>query len=69
MHRAPLGIKVHYEIFALVSEKMGLRDKFTDGGKTELDWVKGFFDVSDLPKVIGVGGLRQEGLPHRQHPR
>ncbi len=61
--------KSDYEIFALVSEKMGLRDEFTDGGKTELDWVKGFFDVSDLPKVISVGGVRQEGLPHHQHHR
>ena len=42
--------KSDYEIFALIFEKMGLRDEYTDGGKTELDWVKAFFDISDLPQ-------------------
>jgi molybdopterin guanine dinucleotide-containing S/N-oxide reductase-like protein len=47
----PLGeSKSDYEIFASISDKLGLRDKFTDGGKTEIDWVKKFFDISDLPK-------------------
>ena len=59
--------KSDYEIFALVAEKMGLRDKFTDGGKTEVDWAKAFFDISDLPKVISWEEFNQQGLPHHQH--
>ncbi len=33
--------KSDYEIFALIFDKMGKRDLYTDGGKTEVDWVKG----------------------------
>ena len=43
--------KSDYEIFADLSERLGLRDEFTDGGKTEIDWAKAFFDCSDLPKT------------------
>jgi len=41
-----------YQIFADLSERLGLYDEFTDGGKTELDWVKLFFEASDLPKLV-----------------
>ena len=50
-----------YEIFALICEKMGLRDEFTDGGKTDLDWAKGFFDISDLPKDISWEEFNRKG--------
>ncbi len=53
--------KSDYEIFALVAEKMGRRDEFTDGGKTELDWAKAFFDISDLPKYISWEELNEKG--------
>ena len=53
--------KSDYEIFALVAEKMGLRDEYTDGGKTDLDWAKGFFDISDLPKEISWEEFNRKG--------
>ncbi|MES0361954.1 MAG: molybdopterin dinucleotide binding domain-containing protein, partial [Anaerolineales bacterium] len=49
----PLGeSKSDYEIFALLSEKLGLYEIFTEGGLTELDWAKRMFDASDLPGHI-----------------
>ena len=49
----PLGeSKSDYEIFALLAKKLGLYGAFTEGGKTELDWVKVMFDASDLPTAI-----------------
>ena len=53
--------KSDYEIFALVAEKLGLRDQYTDGGKTELDWVKDFFDISDLPKEVSWEEFNRKG--------
>ncbi len=53
--------KSDYEIFALVAQKMGLRDQYTDGGKTDVDWVKGFFDISDLPKMTTWEEFNQKG--------
>jgi len=53
--------KSDYEIFALIFEKMGKRDLYTDGGKTEADWVKGFFDNCDLPKVVSWEEFNSKG--------
>ncbi|NLO27244.1 MAG: molybdopterin-dependent oxidoreductase [Actinobacteria bacterium] len=53
--------KSDYEIFALIFEKMGLRDEYTDGGKTEVDWVKGFFDACDLPKEVSWEEFNRKG--------
>jgi molybdopterin guanine dinucleotide-containing S/N-oxide reductase-like protein len=53
--------KSDYEIFALIFEKMGLRDQYTDGGKTEADWVKAFFDISDLPKDVSWEEFNRKG--------
>jgi trimethylamine-N-oxide reductase (cytochrome c) len=53
--------KSDYQIFSLIAEKMGLRDEYTDGGKTEVDWVKGFFDISDLPKEISWEEFNTKG--------
>jgi molybdopterin guanine dinucleotide-containing S/N-oxide reductase-like protein len=53
--------KSDYEIFALVSEKMGLRNEYTDGGKTDVDWVKAFFDISDLPKEVSWEEFNEKG--------
>jgi trimethylamine-N-oxide reductase (cytochrome c) len=53
--------KSDYEIFALIAEKMGLRDEYTDGGKTDVDWVKGFFDISDLPKMTTWEEFNRKG--------
>jgi trimethylamine-N-oxide reductase (cytochrome c) len=47
----PLGeSKSDYDIFALLAEKLGLYGPFTAGGMTDLDWVKRYFEASDLPQ-------------------
>jgi trimethylamine-N-oxide reductase (cytochrome c) len=49
----PLGeSKSDYDIFALLAKKLGIYDAFTDGGMTDLDWVKKYFYATDLPKHI-----------------
>jgi molybdopterin guanine dinucleotide-containing S/N-oxide reductase-like protein len=49
----PLGeSKSDYDIFAFLCDRMGMKDVFTEGGRTELDWVKRTFEGSDLPKHI-----------------
>ncbi len=60
--------KSDYEIFSLISERLGLREEYTEG-KTELDWAKSFFDISDLPKYISWEDFNRKGyfianLPH-----
>ena len=41
-----------YQILAAIAERIGVYDEFTDGGKTELDWCKAFYDCSDLAKTL-----------------
>lgn len=53
--------KSDYEIFSLLAQKMGVREDFTDGGKSEEDWVKGFFEISDLPKYISWEEFERKG--------
>ena len=49
----PLGeSKSDYDIFAFICSRLGLYDLYTDGGLTELDWVRRIFDASDLPTQI-----------------
>lgn len=49
----PLGkSKSDYQIFADLSKRLGLYDAYTDGGKTELDWIKLMFEATDLPDYI-----------------
>ena len=49
----PLGeSKSDYEIFAALAGKLGIGDLFTEGGHTELDWVKRMFHASDLPDHV-----------------
>ncbi len=58
----PLGeSKSDYEIFALLAKKLGFYDVFTEGGLTELDWVRRVFDCSDLPKYISWDDFFQKG--------
>ena len=58
----PLGeSKPDYEIFAALAGKLGIGDLYTEGGHTELDWVKRMFDASDLPEHV-PGGVRGQGL-------
>jgi len=52
--------KSDYQIFALLAERLGMKEDFTDG-KTELEWVKAFFDASDLPKHISWEEFDKKG--------
>ena len=44
--------KSDYQILADLSERLGIFDEFTDGGKTEIDWARAFYDCSDLAKTL-----------------
>jgi len=58
----PLGeSKSDHDIFALAAERLGFYDKFTEGGLTDLDWVKRMFEVSDLPKYISWEEFERKG--------
>lgn len=58
----PLGeSKSDYDIFALLSQRLGFYDLYTEGGLTELDWVRRVFDASDLPKCISWDQFFEKG--------
>jgi trimethylamine-N-oxide reductase (cytochrome c) len=58
----PLGeSKSDYDIFALVSKRLGFYEKYTDDGLTDLDWVKRMFEASDLPKYISWSDFKKKG--------
>lgn len=66
----PLGeSKADYEIFAMVAERLGFYDKYTEGGRTELDWVKRMFDASDLPNHISWEEFEKRGYFVVPHPK
>ncbi|MBQ9931551.1 MAG: molybdopterin-dependent oxidoreductase [Firmicutes bacterium] len=49
----PLGeSKPDYEIFVELSKRLGIDDAYTEGGKTEMDWIKQYFHATDLPKYV-----------------
>jgi anaerobic selenocysteine-containing dehydrogenase len=49
----PLGeSKSDYDIFAFLAKRLGLYEAYTAGGMTDLDWVKKYFQATDLPKYI-----------------
>jgi molybdopterin guanine dinucleotide-containing S/N-oxide reductase-like protein len=49
-----------YQIFTDIAERLGMKEQFTDG-KTELEWIKAFFDSSDLPKHISWEAFDKKG--------
>ena len=58
----PLGeSKADYDIFTLLSERLGMRDVYTDGGKTDVDWARKYFELSDLPKHISWEDFDNKG--------
>ena len=70
----PLGeSKSDYEIFALLADRLGFGDKYTEGGHTDLDWVKRVFHASDLPSRISWEEFEKKGyyvvpVPEDQEP-
>jgi trimethylamine-N-oxide reductase (cytochrome c) len=58
----PLGeSRSDYDIFALLSKKLGLWGPYTNGGMTDLDWVKKYFQATDLPKHISWDEFFRKG--------
>jgi trimethylamine-N-oxide reductase (cytochrome c) len=58
----PLGeSKSDYEIFRMVAARLGFEGKFTEGGKTEMDWVKRMFECTDLPKYTTWEDFSKKG--------
>jgi len=58
----PIGeSKSDLEIFTLLAERLGFKDDYTDGGKTEEDWIKKQYEVSDLPKYISYEDFKRKG--------
>ncbi|MCK5434236.1 MAG: molybdopterin-dependent oxidoreductase, partial [Dehalococcoidales bacterium] len=58
----PLGeSRSDYEIFAMVARRLGFYEKYTEGGLTDLDWVKRMFNASDLPKHISWEEFEKKG--------
>ena len=70
----PLGeSKPDYEIFAMLAERLGLWEKYTEGGHTDLDWVKRVFHASDLSSRITWEEFEKKGyymvpVPKEQEP-
>ncbi len=58
----PLGeSKSDYEIFSLLADRLGVGHIYTEGGHTDLDWVKRMFHASDLPKRISWEDFEKKG--------
>jgi molybdopterin guanine dinucleotide-containing S/N-oxide reductase-like protein len=58
----PIGeSKSDYEIFSLLADRLGLGPIYTEGGQTDLDWVKRIFHASDLPSRISWEEFEKKG--------
>ncbi|WP_258360403.1 molybdopterin-dependent oxidoreductase [Moorella sulfitireducens] len=65
--------KSDYEIFRLLAQRLGFAEDYTDGGKTEEDWIRRMFEISDLPKYVSFEEFKAKGyfvvpLPENYHP-
>jgi anaerobic selenocysteine-containing dehydrogenase len=58
----PLGeSRPDYEIFADLAARLGVGDIYTEGGHTDLDWVKRMFHASDLSRRISWEEFEEKG--------
>ncbi|HJW74978.1 MAG TPA: molybdopterin-dependent oxidoreductase [Thermoleophilia bacterium] len=58
----PLGeSRSDYDIFAMVAERMGMGDVFTEGGLDEYDWCKRYFHATDLPRYVTWEEFERKG--------
>ncbi len=53
--------KSDYWIFCRLAERLGCYEDFTDGGRSEEDWIRAFYDISDLPKLISWEDFKKKG--------
>ena len=56
-----------------MAQRLGFEEKYTEGGHTELDWVKRVFHASDLPDRISWEEFEEKGyymvpVPEDQEP-
>jgi anaerobic selenocysteine-containing dehydrogenase len=57
----PLGeSKSDYQIFSLLSKRLGFEAEYTEGN-SEIDWARKFFEISDLPKFISWEEFDRKG--------
>jgi trimethylamine-N-oxide reductase (cytochrome c) len=57
----PMGeSKSDYEILTLIAEKLGMKEKFTEGN-TEDDWARLFYNSSDLAKTLSWEEFDRKG--------
>ncbi|MBW1802838.1 MAG: molybdopterin-dependent oxidoreductase, partial [Deltaproteobacteria bacterium] len=58
----PLGeSKSDYDIFSLLSRRLGLYDVYTESGMSDLDWVRRYFDATDLPEHVSWEDFFRKG--------
>ena len=57
----PLGeSKSDYEIYAMLAEKLGLGQEYTEGNTVE-DWLRKIYERSDMPKVMKWDDFKSKG--------
>ncbi|MFP3209840.1 MAG: molybdopterin-dependent oxidoreductase, partial [Nitrososphaeria archaeon] len=68
----PLGeSRSDYDIFAMVAKRLGFYERYTEGGMTQLDWVRRFYERSDLSKYISWEEFKRKGyfvVPVKKRP-
>ena len=45
----------------MVAKRLGFYEKFSEGGKSDLDWVKKMFQVTDISKYISWEEFEKKG--------
>jgi trimethylamine-N-oxide reductase (cytochrome c) len=45
----------------LLADKLGMKDEYTDGGRTDIDWAKAYYEISDLPKLMSWEEFDKKG--------
>jgi len=53
--------KPDYEILSLLAERLGMKEEYTDGGKTDIEWAKAYYAISDLPKLMSWEEFDEKG--------
>jgi trimethylamine-N-oxide reductase (cytochrome c) len=57
----PVGeSKSDYQIFALLSKKLGIEGPFTEG-KDELGWIEQYYNATDMPKAMPFAEFMKKG--------
>ena len=73
VHRAAGRVQVRLRDLPALAQRLGVDEIYTEGGHTELDWVKRMFHASDLPDRISWEEFEEKGyymvpVPEDQEP-